>query len=114
MAALARAETATFRRSPVEFLRATRTALAVGAVCALAAAPFWLERPARPSASVAQKETMAVVSRALEAELPDRAEVQKWLTKVDSPLENEMGLVVLDAKTALGSLVASLRTPAGQ
>jgi hypothetical protein len=83
----------------------------------LVAGAIWLQHSrlsAPPANHSAQEIPLVVATRALEAELPDREQVQKWLSEAKTPLESEMGLVVVDAKTALGSLVASLRAPAGQ
>jgi hypothetical protein len=82
-------------------------AVALVTVCILLAGFLWLRHRPSPDGSVGPLATgPAPVSSesALPMKLPDAMQVREWTTKLDEPLENEMKLVVNDAKTAMNSL----------
>jgi hypothetical protein len=75
--------------------------------CILLAGILWLHHRPSPDGSIvllASRSAPISSEPALPVKLPDAMQVRAWTTKLDEPLENEMKLVVNDAKTAMNSL----------
>ena len=99
---------ATFTRSRPLFQRQA-AALAAFSVCAIAALLLWRERQfalvRRTPPNTGIPQAFAALPGAIG--LPNQTQVSRWIGRIDGPLENEMQLVVDDAKTAYDSLAGS-------
>jgi hypothetical protein len=80
--------------------------LAIGTACVLGLAVFLqLHRPMTPPEGTPASQPVAV---ALSLELPTAAQMDRWTTSLDAPLENEMQLVLGDAQAAVNALKQNL------
>jgi hypothetical protein len=82
-------------------------AIPVAAACLfLLAGIVVMLQPAAPNQNVSRSAAVPAAA-ALKVTLPSAAQVGRWTTTLDAPLENETQLVLNDAKTVIHSLASS-------